>query len=122
MNTKTPEQIENTIIIEDPNIETITLDNPIKRGEQTITTLTIRKPKTGALRGIALADVLKIDVDAMIKIIPRVSNPNVTESEVSDLDLADFTKLATAVVGFFAPQSERLKIKAEQNTHSYRAM
>lgn len=92
---------------QDADIETVELDNPILRGEQTINTLTIRKPKTGALRGLALTKVLELDVDTLAKLIPRVTSPVVVEHEINQLDLSDFTKVATAVVGFFANTAER---------------
>lgn len=94
---------------QDPNTETVTLDTPITRGEQTITTLVVRKPKTGTLRGLSLADVMKLEVDVMTKLIPRVVTPTLVEQDVSDLELSDFVKVATAVVGFFQSPAERAK-------------
>lgn len=82
---------------------TVTLTSPITRGELEITELTIRKPKTGALRGLALTDVIKMETDAMLKLVPRVTTPAITEHEVAGLDLADYVSVATAVIGFFAP-------------------
>lgn len=89
--------------------ETVTLDNPIIRGDTTINELVINEPKTGSLRGLSLADLMKLDIDTIIKLVPRVSSPAITEHEIADLSVADFTKVSTAVVGFFAPKSERGK-------------
>lgn len=93
--------------LQHPDSDSVTLDNPITRGDTSIDTITIRKPKTGDLRGLSLAEVMQIDVNAMIKLIPRVSSPALTERDVADLDLSDMTKLCTAVVNFFASPSDR---------------
>ena len=96
-----------------PDIETVEFDNPIVRGSLTITEVNINKPKTGALRGLALTDVLKLDVDTIIKLVPRVSTPPLTEPEVANLDTVDFLRISTAVVGFFASKDQRAKARLE---------
>lgn len=83
--------------------QTITLNTPITRGDTTISELTIACPKTGSLRGLALADVVKMETDAMIKLIPRLTTPAIAEHEVADLSVDDYVNVATAVIGFFAP-------------------
>ncbi len=79
---------------------TITLDAPITRGETTIDSVALRKPGPGELRGLTLKDVGEVKFDAMIKLLPRVTTPALTEAECSAMDLADFTSLATEVAGF----------------------
>ena len=104
---------------QDPNIETVTLDTPIVRGDTVISQITIRKPKAGSLRGLSLTDVLKLEFDAIAKLVPRVASPVVlVEHDLADMDLADFTKVATAVVGFFASPAERAKAKANLESQS----
>lgn len=44
----------------------ITLDNPVKRGEQVIEQVTLMKPNAGTLRGVSLAAVANSEVDALI--------------------------------------------------------
>lgn len=78
----------------------ITLTTPIVRGEQTITTLTLTKPaKVAQLRGINTTDLLNLNVDALIKFIPRISN--LTERDVGDLDPADLLQAGMEIIGFF---------------------
>ena len=103
---------------QDPNIETVTLDTPIVRGDTVISQITIRKPKAGSLRGLSLTDVLKLEFDAIAKLVPRVASPVLVEHDLADMDLADFTKVATAVVGFFASPAERAKAKANLESQS----
>ena len=104
--------------VQNPDIETVTLDTPIVRGDTVISQITIRKPKAGALRGLSLTDVLKLEFDAIAKLVPRVASPVLVEHDLADMDLADFTKVATAVVGFFASPAERAKAKANLESQS----
>ena len=99
-----------------PDIETVEFDSPIVRGNLTIAEVNINKPKTGALRGLALSDVLKLDIDTIIKLVPRVSTPPLTEQDVANLDPADFLRISTAVVGFFASKDQRAKARQEAET------
>lgn len=85
--------------------DAITLDEPLKRGEQAITSVSVRKPASGELRGVALSDLLNLDVNAVIKILPRVTTPSLTEQEVARLDPADLVQLGSKVAGFLLPKS-----------------
>ena len=86
---------------------TITLETPLTRGDQTITTVSLRKPAAGELRGIALADLLRLDVGALIALLPRVTNPALTTHEAGQLDLVDLMALGGEVVGFFMTKADR---------------
>ncbi len=87
--------------------ETITLDDPIPRGKQTVTELQIRKPRSGALRGVALTDVLQMQVDALTKLLPRITEPALTEPEVRAMDPADLVQCGGVVAGFLLPRKTR---------------
>ncbi|MCM2973492.1 phage tail assembly protein [Larsenimonas suaedae] len=80
--------------------DAIELDSPITRGEQTIDTVTLRKPTAGELRGVNLSDVLQLQTDALIKLIPRLSNPSLTEHEVRHMDPADLVQCGGEIAGF----------------------
>ncbi|AZN35525.1 phage tail assembly protein [Iodobacter ciconiae] len=84
---------------------TIELDTPLIRGEQTISSITLRKPKSGALRGVKLGDLLQMDVEALTKVLPRISEPMLTEQDVSNLDPADLLQLAGVTAGFLLPKA-----------------
>ncbi len=71
----------------------ITLDNPVKRGEQVIEQVTLMKPNAGTLRGVSLAAVANSEVDALIKVLPRMTAPMLTEQEVAALELPDLVAL-----------------------------
>lgn len=90
---------------ENPNV--VTLDTPLMRGEQKIEQITLTKPNAGTLRGVSLAALANSDVDALIKVLPRMTYPALTEHEVARLDVSDLISLAGKVVGFLSPASER---------------
>lgn len=78
----------------------VVLDTPIARGETTIDELTLRKPSSGELRGVNLADVLQMQTDALITLIPRLSNPSLTTPEVRQMDPADLVQCGGEIAGF----------------------
>jgi hypothetical protein len=82
------------------NENTVSLDTPIRRGKQEITSVTLRKPNAGELRGIQLAELLNLDVSSLIKVLPRISSPALTAPEAASMDPADLLAIGTKVVGF----------------------
>lgn len=90
---------------ENPNV--VKLDTPVKRGETFIDKVTLTKPNGGTLRGVGLAALANSEVDALIKVLPRMTYPSLTESEVAALELPDLVALAGKVIGFLAPSSAR---------------
>ncbi|MDY0765781.1 MULTISPECIES: phage tail assembly protein [Serratia] len=85
----------------------ITLDVPIVRGTTQITEVTVNKPNSGALRGTRLQALIETDVDSLIRVLPRITAPNLTAAEVANLDPADLYQLSQAVAIFFLPNSVR---------------
>lgn len=85
--------------------KTITLDTPIKRGDKDIAEIALRKPSAGELRGVTLTDLLQMDVVALTKVLPRISEPALTEVEVARMDPADLVQLGGAVAGFLLPRA-----------------
>ncbi|USR60677.1 phage tail assembly protein [Lelliottia amnigena] len=90
---------------ENPNV--VTLDTPLMRGEQKIEKVTLSKPNAGTLRGVSLASLANSDVDALIKVLPRMTYPVLTEQEIIRLDASDLISLAGKVVSFLSPASAR---------------
>lgn len=89
------------------SINTITLEAPINRGEQTIREVVLRKPGAGELRGLKMVDLLQMDVTALQVLVPRISSPTLTTADVAGLDLADLLQFGTAVSLFFMTKAER---------------
>lgn len=86
------------------------LAEPIIRGEATISEVTIRRPDTGALRGLKLTDVLQMDVNAMSRLLPRITEPALMPVEIEALSPADLLSLSGVVVSFFVTEEQ---MKAE---------
>lgn len=57
------------------NTKIISLTNPITRGENQITEITVNKPTVPALKGLKMFDVLQMDVDALQVLLARVTTP-----------------------------------------------
>lgn len=93
-----------------PNEATVELDTPIVRGTQTITTLTLRKPMAGELRGVALVDLLNLEVNALRKVLPRISTPALTDIEVGRMDPADLVEIGSQVAGFLLRKSAKAEV------------
>ena len=74
----TQDQELNTQLIQNPNQETVQLEQPIQFGGNTITEITIRKPNVKALSGVSLQAIYQHDVNALIKVLPRVTTPALT--------------------------------------------
>lgn len=85
--------------------KTVALTAPIKRGSSQVKELALRKPATGELRGLALTDIMRMDIDALTTIIPRISTPALTEEECRRMDVADLTNVGVEILGFFTGQS-----------------
>jgi hypothetical protein len=84
--------------------KTVELDAPIQRGNKKVTSVLVRKPNSGALRGVALTDIIRMDVQPLVKVLPRITDPALTEAEVRDLDPADLFQLGEVVTGFLLPK------------------
>jgi hypothetical protein len=91
-----------------PVLRTVVLDTPIVRGAQTIDTLQLRKPRSGELRGLSLVDLGQLKVDALTKILPRISMPTITEAEVGNMEPADLLACGAEIGGFLLQRSQRM--------------
>jgi hypothetical protein len=83
---------------------TVTLQEPIARGNTTIDELQLRKPKAGELRGLLLGDLLNADVISVRTLLPRITAPPITEAEFDNLDPVDLVQLSTNALSFFNPK------------------
>lgn len=92
-----------TRVVTDP----IELDQPIKRGDQEIKSLQLRKPQSGELRGLSLVDLGQLDVNALHKVLPRITIPTITEAEARGMDPADLLELGAEVGDFLLKKARR---------------
>lgn len=87
------------------NEKAVELDTPILRGKTEITSVTVRKPQSGALRGTRLQALMDMDVNAMMVVLPRVTSPALAAQEINEMDPADLLSLSIEVVSFLLPKS-----------------
>ncbi|MBF4456789.1 MULTISPECIES: phage tail assembly protein [Acinetobacter] len=112
--TLTEVQLQNQEFIKNPNEEVVPLEEPITSGGQKITHITIRKPNVKALSGVSLQAIYQHDVNALIKVLPRVTTPALTPQQVLELDPVDFAQLGGHLVTFLYPKDLQKAIKEEQ--------
>jgi hypothetical protein len=88
-----------------PQTVTIALTTPIQRGESTISQISLRKPKAGELRSLKVEDLFATDVNTLFVLLPRITQPTLTQQDVAGLETEDLLEIAGAVKGFFMPPS-----------------
>lgn len=89
----------------------VVLDTPIKRGETEVSKVAVRKPNSGELRGTSVTDVLNMDVNALFKLLPRITTPALTENELMQLDPADLLQIGQEVSYFLLPKKAIAQIQ-----------
>lgn len=80
---------------------TVRLAYPIRRKGGDIAEIVLRKPKAGALRGLKIEELYQTDVNALIVLLPRITQPALIPAEIEDMESEDLIELAGAVKGFF---------------------
>ncbi|GLR13274.1 hypothetical protein GCM10007907_20640 [Chitinimonas prasina] len=88
-----------------PAAEPITLDYPIQRGNQRINQIHLRKPKSGALRGLSITALAQMDAESIATLVPRISTPTLTKADMHQMDPADLTQCGMAITNFLLPTS-----------------
>ncbi|MFZ2307542.1 MAG: phage tail assembly protein [Rhodoferax sp.] len=97
----------------DANARVVQLENPIKRGDTTITSVTVRKPRAGELRGLSLAELLQMKVDALQALLPRITTPMLHRHDIDNLEPADLVNLGGEVVNFLLTKAQMAEFQGE---------
>lgn len=97
---------------------TIKLSKPVMRGENEITSITLHEPNAGSLRGISISDLLNLNTDAITKLIPRISDPKLTEQEMQRFGLRDLANMGGAIANFFLTDEERAAATADTQSQT----
>lgn len=90
-----------------PQTVVVKLANPIQRKGGAITEVTLRKPKAGHLRGLKVEDLFGTDVNALMALLPRITEPPLIVGEIEDLETDDLLEIAGTVKGFFMTMEMR---------------
>lgn len=91
----------------DPVFADVELEQPIVRGDQTIDRLKIRRPTAGELRGLSLVDTGQLQVDALMKLIPRLAEPKIAEGDVAGMIPSDLLAIGAEIGNFLLPKRLR---------------
>ena len=83
----------------------IELESPIQRGSSVVSSITLRKPDAGALRGLVLSDLLRMEAGAVADLLPRITEPPLLAFEVARMDAADLMACAVEISNFLLPRS-----------------
>ncbi len=78
----------------------IELAVPIVRGKTKVASITLRRPGAGELRGLKLGDLVQGDVNAVVRLLPRISQPTLAEQEVMAMDVYDLTMCGDEIAVF----------------------
>ncbi len=89
------------------SLRTVTLDVPLTIGDQTIETVQIRKPASGELRGLTMMALSQLDYTALETLLPRITTPTLTKSDIARMDPADFMQCGGEVMDFLLPKSAK---------------
>lgn len=68
-------------------------------------TITDSMRQAGTLRGLKMWDVATGDVNSMITLLPRVTQPRLSEQELSLMPVDCFSQLVNEVANFLAPSA-----------------
>ncbi len=96
----------------------VTLDQPVVRGKDSVKEITLRKPKSGELRGLSLSDLLNLDVNAITTLLPRISSPMITKDEVPEMDPADLVQIGGEISNFFIPKKLQMDFPNENDVEA----
>ncbi|PHM70062.1 phage tail assembly protein [Xenorhabdus cabanillasii] len=96
---------EHTTLSQTTEHTTVILDEPIARGATNITEIIVRKPNSGALRGVRLQALMEMDVDSMMLVLPRITAPALTKNDLLMMTPGDLINLSVEVVSFLLPKS-----------------
>ena len=92
------------------NLDTVTLDDPIRRGNSIITEVNLRKPNAGELRGVTLQALADLDVIALQRVLPRITAPTLTAPELAQMSPSDLMQIGVKVAVFLLPKAERVMV------------
>jgi len=83
------------------NLIRVDFKTPLPYGKETLDGLDIRTPLAGDLRGLKLGELYSLNVDDVLKLVPRISQQAVTSEQLAKLPLTDLNLLSKTLMDFF---------------------
>jgi hypothetical protein len=77
------------------------------------TEITVRKPGSGELRGLALNSLLQLDVASLETLAPRITSPVIHKPFAAAMAVNDMLQFGTEVVDFLLPKAAKPVSHAE---------
>ncbi len=71
------------------------------------TVITVRKPGSGELRGLALNSLLQLDVASLETLAPRITSPVIHKPYAAAMAPNDMLQFGTEVVDFLLPKAAK---------------
>lgn len=90
-----------------PMFKTVDLEEPLVRGEDKHTSIQLRRPGGGELRGVDLISLYRMDVVAVSKVVPRISSPVVAGPEFMAMPAPDIAAICNAVSDFLLTKQQK---------------
>ncbi len=94
----------------------VNFEDGFTRGDETITRIRVRRPKAGELRGLSLKDLMQADVDAIVTVLPRISDPTMTMQEAASLEAPDIAEAGGTISSFFYTSAQKAILLGEKST------
>ncbi|HEX8446264.1 MAG TPA: phage tail assembly protein [Sphingomonas sp.] len=92
-------------------LASFTLDYDIKVADTVVhqagTTVTVRKPGAGELRGLTLVALGQGDYASLETIAPRITSPILHKQHVAAMDPADLMQFGSEVIDFLLPKAAK---------------
>lgn len=89
----------------------VALNYPIVREGGPISALTLRKPRSGELRGLNIQSLMVGDVTAVITLLPRIASPIIAPHEAALLEAEDIAEIAGTIMGFFMTAAQKAAVR-----------
>lgn len=94
-----------------PKTALVKLNQPIVRGDQVITEVTLRQPVGGDMRGLSIQQLNQSDYNAIRTLVPRIAMPMVLDSDFDAMPAADIGSFAGEIIGFFMSTAQMAAIE-----------
>lgn len=78
----------------------IKLTEPIHRGETTIDSLLLRRPNGLSIGALSMLELARMDGDTITSLLPRISEPTITDIEAIGMGGGDLFKIGRRVSDF----------------------
>ncbi len=88
------------------DIKNVRLKRPVDIDGKPVCEIAVREPTAGELRGLAVSAIMSMEVSAMIRLLPRITMPPLSEAQVAAMRPGDFGQLAGTAAGFFFDVAE----------------